>query len=97
MFKRVLLFLGTNLLVITTISIITSVLGLHNYLTAHGIDYVQLAIFCALWGTGGAFISLLMSKFIAKMAMGVVIINPKTATNALLREGPVAKAFSSGE
>lgn len=80
MFKRVLLFLGTNLLVITTISIITSVLGLHNYLTAHGIDYVQLAIFCALWGTGGAFISLLMSKFIAKMAMGVVIINPKTAT-----------------
>jgi heat shock protein HtpX len=77
--KRILLFLATNILVITTISIITSMLGLHSYLTAHGIDYQQLAIFCALWGTVGSFISLLMSKFIAKMTMGVVIINPKTA------------------
>lgn len=80
MFKRVLLFIFTNVLVIATISIITSLLGLHSYLTAYGLDYQKLAIFCALWGTGGAFISLFMSKFIAKMAMGVVIINPKTAT-----------------
>lgn len=78
--KRILLFLATNILVITTISIITSLLGLHSYLTAHGIDYKQLAIFCAIWGTVGSFISLLMSKFIAKMTMGVVIINPKNAT-----------------
>ena len=80
MFKRILLFLATNVLVIATISIITSALGLHGYLTSHGIDYQKLAIFCALWGMGGAFISLLLSKFIAKMAMGVVIINPRTAT-----------------
>jgi heat shock protein HtpX len=80
MLKRILLFIATNVLVIATISIITSALGLHSYLTAHGIDYMQLAIFCAIWGTAGAFISLFMSKFIAKMAMGVVIINPKTAT-----------------
>lgn len=77
MFKRVLLFLATNLLVIVTISIVTSVLGLHSYLTAYGINYTQLAIFCAIWGTGGAFISLFISKFIAKMAMGVVVIDPK--------------------
>ena len=80
MFKRILLFIATNVLVIATISLITSALGLHSYLTAHGIDYMQLAIFCAIWGSAGAFISLFMSKFIAKMAMGVVIINPKTAT-----------------
>lgn len=80
MIKRALLFATTIILVITTISIITSLLGLHSYLTAYGIDYRSLAIFCALWGMTGAFVSLLLSKFIAKMALGVVIVNPKTAT-----------------
>lgn len=80
MLKRIFLFLMTNILVIATISIITSVLGLHSYLTSYGIDYQKLAIFCAIWGTGGAFISLMMSKWMAKMAMGVVIINPNNAT-----------------
>jgi heat shock protein HtpX len=79
MFSRVLLFLATNILVIVTISIVTSLLGLHSYLTAHGINYLSLAIFCALWGTAGAFISLFMSKFIAKKSMGVNIIDPNTA------------------
>lgn len=78
--RRLLLFIATNLLVIMTISIVTSLLGLHHYLTHYGINYTQLALFCAIWGTGGAFISLFMSKFIAKMAMGVVIINPNNAT-----------------
>ncbi len=76
MFKRVLLFIGTNVLVIVTISIVTNLLGLHTYLTTHGINYQSLAIFCALWGTAGAFISLLMSKFIAKKSMGVEVIDP---------------------
>ncbi len=80
MLKRVLLFVATNVLVITTISFIISALGLHSYLTAAGINYRQLAIFCLIWGMTGSFISLLMSKFMAKMAMGVVIINPKTTT-----------------
>lgn len=80
MFKRLFLFIATNVLVIVTISIITSVLGLHGYLTEYGIDYKQLAIFCAIWGTVGSFISLMMSKFMAKMAMGVVIIDPKHTT-----------------
>lgn len=80
MFKRVLLFLATNMLVIATISIVTSLLGLHGYLTSHGIDYTQLAIFCAIWGTAGAFISLLFSKSIAKMSQGISIINPQHAT-----------------
>lgn len=76
MFKRVLLFLVTNILIIATISIVTNLLGLHTYLNAQGINYQSLAIFCALWGTAGAFISLLMSKFIAKKSMGVNIIDP---------------------
>lgn len=80
MFKRLFLFLATNILIIATISIVTSLLGLHSYLTAHGINYRSLAIFCAIWGMGGAFISLLMSKFVAKMAMGVHIIDPRQAS-----------------
>ena len=76
MFKRVLLFIGTNILVIATISIVTHLLGLHTYLTTHGINYQSLAIFCAFWGTAGAFISLLLSKFIAKKSMGVEVIDP---------------------
>ncbi len=79
MFSRILLFLATNILVIATISIVTNLLGLHSYLTVHGINYLSLAIFCALWGTAGAFISLFTSKFIAKKSMGVRIIDPNTA------------------
>ena len=78
--KRILLFIATNILVVITISIITNLLGLHGYLTQHGLDYQQLALFCLIWGMSGAFISLLLSKFMAKMAMGVVIIQPNHAT-----------------
>ncbi len=80
MFKRVLLFLATNIMVIATISIVTSLLGLKGYLTANGINYTSLAIFCAIWGTAGAFISLFLSKFIAKMSQGIVIIDPNTTS-----------------
>lgn len=79
MFSRILLFLATNILVIATISIITNLLGLHGYLSSHGINYLSLAIFCTLWGTAGAFISLLTSKFIAKRSMDLKIIDPQTA------------------
>jgi heat shock protein HtpX len=80
MFKRVALFILTNVAVIATLSIITSVLGLHQYLTAKGINYQSLAIFAAIWGTGGAFISLWISKWVAKTSMGVTVIDPQTAT-----------------
>jgi len=79
MLKRVFLFIATNLLVIATISIITTAFGLHGYLTSYGLDYKQLAIFCAIWGGVGSFISLLLSKVMAKFALGVVVINAKTA------------------
>jgi heat shock protein HtpX len=80
MFKRVALFLLTNILVIATISIVTSLLGVDQYLTANGIDYTSLAILCAIWGTSGAFISLFISKWIAKSSMKISMIDPQRAS-----------------
>jgi len=78
MVKRVFLFLAVNLLVMFTISIVLSVLGVGRYMTANGIDYTQLAAFCLVWGMGGSFISLLLSKVMAKWTMGVQIIDENT-------------------
>ena len=75
--KRIFLFLLTNLLVIVTISVVTSLLGIQNYLTPRGIDYNALVLFCLAWGMGGAFISLFLSKFMAKKLMGVQIIDSR--------------------
>lgn len=80
MIKRVFLFLLTNLMVILTISIVFSLLGINHYLSAQGIDYQSLLIFCSIWGMGGAFVSLFISKWIAKTSMGLTMIDPKNAT-----------------
>ncbi|WP_000264285.1 protease HtpX [Leptospira interrogans] len=81
-FKRIGLFLLTNILVVVTISIVTSVLGIGPYLDANGINLSSLLVFCFLWGMGGAFVSLLQSKFMAKMMMGVQVIDPRSASGA---------------
>lgn len=67
-----------NILVMTTISIVTNVLGLRPYMTGYGIDYGQLMIFCLIWGMAGSFISLAMSRVMAKWMMGVKVIDPQT-------------------
>ncbi len=77
-FKRIFLFLLVNILVVTTISITLSLLGVHGYMTAYGIDYQQLAIFCLVWGMSGSLISLALSRFMAKRMMGVEVIDPNT-------------------
>lgn len=77
-FKRIFLFLAVNLLVVLTISVVLSVLGVSPYLTRYGIDYEQLAIFCLVWGMGGAFISLMLSRVMAKWMMGVKTVDPNT-------------------
>ena len=82
MFKRISLFLLTNFLVILTISVVINLLGIQPYLTSSGIDYGSLLAFCAVWGMGGAFISLAISKWMAKRAMGVSIIDPNTSDPA---------------
>lgn len=75
--KRIGLYLLTNILVLTTIVIVTSVLGVNRYLTAQGIDYFSLLIFAAIIGFTGSIISLLMSKTMAKSMMRVKVINPQ--------------------
>lgn len=73
--KRIFLFLVTNLLVMMTLSLVLNLLGVHGYLTARGIDYQSLMIFCLVWGMGGSFISLLISRWMAKRSMGVEVID----------------------
>jgi len=76
MMKRIALFVITNLLVVFTISLALNLLGVRPYLTASGIDYSALLMFCGVWGMGGAFISLAISRWMAKMSMGVQVIDP---------------------
>lgn len=76
--KRILLFFAVNVLVLVSISIVMSVLGVGSYVTAQGIDFKALLAFCALWGFGGAFISLAISRMMAKWMMGVQLISSNT-------------------
>lgn len=69
--KRVGLFLVLNVLIVLTISTILSLFGIRPYLQATGLNYSSLAIFCLLWGMIGAFISLALSKKMAKWMLGV--------------------------
>jgi heat shock protein HtpX len=71
--KRVLLFLATNIAVMVVLTIVVRLLGLEKYLYGYG-ELPGLLAFCAVLGFGGAFISLAMSKTIAKFSMGVQII-----------------------
>ena len=75
--KRLFLFLSVNLLITITLMTLASVLGVGRYMTAAGIDYKALAGFCLLWGMGGSFISLLLSKTIAKFTMRVKTVDPE--------------------
>ena len=72
--KRVLLLVATNVAVMIVLSIVVSILGLDRWLTAEGIDYTSLLVISAVFGFGGAFISLLLSKTMAKWQAGVQLI-----------------------
>src|SRR5688572_13802487 len=81
--KRIFLFLLTNLAIVLTLSVVLSLLGVGNYITPYGLDLEALAIFSLVWGMGGAFISLQMSRFIAKRATGVRLVDGQTGTAEL--------------
>lgn len=84
MLKRVLLFVVTNLAVMVTISILMSLLGLGGYrIAGGGLDYTALAVFCLLWGSVGSFISLQMSRWMAKRAMGVQLVDGRSGHEEL--------------
>lgn len=71
---RILLFLATNIAVILIASITLRLLGFDGYLNEQGINFTALLIFAALIGFGGSFVSLLMSKWMAKRATGCKVI-----------------------
>jgi heat shock protein HtpX len=72
--KRILLFVLTNLAVMIVLGIAASLLGVNRYLSASGLNLGQLLGFSLLMGFGGAIVSLLMSKTIAKWSSGVRVI-----------------------
>ncbi|WP_454732341.1 MULTISPECIES: protease HtpX [Cupriavidus] len=83
--KRVLLFLATNLAVMLVLSFTASLLGVNRFLTANGLNLGMLLAFAALMGFGGSFISLLMSRMIAKWSTGAqVITHPGNSTELWL-------------
>jgi len=76
--KRIVLFLLLNFLVVLMISVILNLLNVRSFITAKGLDVRTLLIFCFVWGMGGAFISLALSRVMAKWTMGVQLIDPNT-------------------
>ncbi len=88
--RRITLFVLTNLLIIAVFSVTFSIIG--GFLQARGVDislyqqsginYTGLLIFCTIFGIGGAMISLLLSKVIAKSSMRVKLIDPQKATGS---------------
>ena len=77
--KRIILFLAVNFLVILTVSLILNIFNIRPYITSYGLDYRSLLIFCLIWGMAGAMISLALSRIMAKMLMGVKVIDPDRA------------------
>lgn len=83
--KRIVLFLATNLAVILVMSVVLSLLGVTNYLTANGIDFGTLLVFSLIVGFTGAIFSLLISKPMAKWSTGARVIDaPSNSTELWL-------------
>ncbi|WP_284140274.1 MULTISPECIES: protease HtpX [unclassified Virgibacillus] len=74
--KRIFYFLLTNILVLLTISIIFSLIGGGRYIEGNQIQFGSLLVFSAVIGFTGSFISLAMSRWVAKRLMGVRILDP---------------------
>ncbi len=81
--KRIFLFLLTNVAVVVVLGIVASLLGVNRYLTSNGLNLGALLGFAFIMGFGGAIISLLISKPMAKWTSGVQVINePRNADEA---------------
>ena len=79
--KRILLFLVTNLAIVLVLSIVAQLVGLDRYLANQGSSLSGLLVFAAFFGFAGSLVSLAISKWTAKRAMGVRVIDPQS-TNA---------------
>lgn len=76
MAKRIYLFTLVNILVMVTITLVLGVFGVGRYFPQGGL--AGLAVFCLIWGFAGAFVSLALSRLMAKWLMGVQVIPPDT-------------------
>lgn len=95
--KRVFLFLATNLAVVVVLGIVANLLGADRYLSANGLNLGALLGFAAIMGFGGAFISLLMSKSIAKWSTGAQVIeHPSNSTEFWLVDSVTRLAKGAG-
>ncbi len=95
--KRILLFLATNLAVVLVLGIVANLLGVNRFLTANGLNLGALLGFAAIMGFGGAFISLLMSRPIAKWSTGAQVIDrPRNATEQWLLDSVARLARGAG-
>ena len=85
--KRILLFVMTNLAVVVVLGIVANLLGVNRFLTANGLDLGALLGFALIMGFGGALISLLISKPVAKWSAGVRVIDqPQNVDEAWIVE-----------
>jgi heat shock protein HtpX len=95
--KRIFLFVVTNLAVLIVLSITARILGVDRILTANGLNLGALLVFAALFGFGGSIISLLISKWMAKMSTGArVIVQPASAVEQWLVETVRRQAQQAG-
>lgn len=95
--KRIVLFLATNLAIVLVLSITMRLLGVEPYLNANGLDLQALLVFAAIMGFGGAFISLAISKWTAKMSTGAqVITDPRTPEEIWLVQTVARQAQAAG-
>jgi heat shock protein HtpX len=96
---RILLFLATNLAIIMVASVTFRLLGFESILAANGVDLdlTALLVYCALFGFGGSFISLLLSKKIAKMGTRAQVIEqPRNSTERWLMDTVARQAQAAG-
>ncbi len=95
--KRVFLLIATNIAVILVLSVVASVLGVDRFLTENGLNLGALLGFSAVFGFGGAFISLAMSKWMAKRSTGArVITEPSNASEMWLLNTVQRQARTAG-
>ncbi|MDP3857617.1 MAG: protease HtpX [Stagnimonas sp.] len=95
--KRIFLFLLTNVAVLLVLSVVASVLGVDRYLTKNGLNLTMLLGFSAVMGMGGSFISLAMSKWMAKRSTGAqVITQPRNSAEMWLLQTVERQARAAG-
>ena len=95
--KRIVLFLATNLAIVLVLSTSMRLLGVEPYLNEQGLNLGSLLIFAAVMGFGGAFISLAMSKWMAKKSVGAQVIStPRTPTEQWLVQTVARQAQAAG-